>query len=247
MSIPIHWLDEEAAPRFPPVEEALDDPDGLLAAGGRLQLDWLLTAYRSGIFPWYSSGQPVLWWSPNPRVVLTPDTLKVSRSLNKLIKKQKFRVSIDRDFPSVIEACAAPRQLGGETWITEEMQSAYTMLHNNGYAHSVEVWEGAKLVGGLYGVALGRVFFGESMFSKESNASKIALVHLVRQLERWGFELIDCQIASDHLFSLGAIELSRLEFTKQLRDLLSHEDKEGPWTIEENLFTDSNEYKLQSN
>jgi len=218
--------------RFPPPETA--SPEGLLAIGGDLHSERLLEAYRCGIFPWYSAGQPVLWWSPDPRTVLFPNRLKISRSLRKTLRQEGFRVTLDTAFPAVIEACAAPRRNrpGGGTWITEEMRAAYCRLHEEGYAHSVESWQGGQLVGGLYGVSLGSAFFGESMFSWATDASKVALVHLVRQIEAWGFSLIDCQLASAHLFSLGAEEIPRVEFLALLRTALMAPARISTWQFE---------------
>jgi leucyl/phenylalanyl-tRNA--protein transferase len=216
----ICWLPAGAAlDRFPPAEEALDEPNGLLAAGGDLAPERLLLAYRSGIFPWYEAGQPILWWSPNPRAVLRPAELHVSRSLRRAVAADKFRITADTGFESVITACAAPRRYTDGTWITEEMTDAYTALHRLGFAHSFEAWQRGRLVGGLYGVAIGRVFFGESMFSRATDASKVAFVHAVRFLEARGFELIDCQVASAHLASLGARDLPRPRFLRSLERL----------------------------
>ncbi len=211
----IPWLEPDQL-HFPPVESALTDPDGLLAAGGDLRPERLIKAYRHGIFPWFDHEQPILWWSPNPRCILKPEQLKVSRSLRKLIRQQRFRVTLDQDFAAVISACAAPRAESEDTWITTSMQQAYIQLHQQGVAHSVEVWDQQQLVGGLYGLAIGRVFFGESMFSCSSNASKVGYVTLVEQLRQWGYALIDCQIHSDHLESLGATLIPRSEFTALL-------------------------------
>ena len=184
----------------------------------------------------------MLWWSPDPRLVLTPETLKVSRSLKKLLRKHNYEVTFDCSFPEVIQRCAEARRGSDGTWITDEMQAAYIKLHEQGYAHSVEVRAGADLVGGLYGVALGKVFFGESMFSKEDNTSKLALVYLVEQLKRWGFELIDCQVSSEHLFTLGAVEISREAFIARLEELLQSEDKTGKWQLESAFVPLSHEY-----
>jgi len=213
------WLDphDPEAP-FPPVELALRDPDGLLAVGGDLSPRRLLNAYRHGIFPWYSEGQPILWWSPDPRLVLFPDRLRVSRSLRKILRKEMFRITLDQAFPEVIRACAAPRAGDQGTWITPAMQAAYVRLHELGHAHSVEAWLEGKLVGGLYGVAIGRMFFGESMFSRVSAASKVAFVHLVRRLAAWGFGPIDCQVHTDHLARFGAEPVSRARFIDHLED-----------------------------
>lgn len=205
---------------FPDVESALREPDGLLAQGGDLTSQRLINAYSHGIFPWYSAGQPILWWAPDPRTVLFPERLKVSRSLKKTLRKRLFEVSFDRAFDRVIAACALPRSNEPGTWITPEMMAAYRHLHRQGIAHSVEVWDGKELAGGLYGLALGRVFFGESMFSRASDASKVALTRLVRAAMDWGYRLIDCQVYSEHLLSLGAELIPRREFTRLLRELV---------------------------
>ena len=213
--MPVPWLDPMDAPVFPCTSRALADPNGLLAAGGSLDADWLLAAYREGIFPWYEEGQPVLWWAPDPRLVLDPGRVAVSRSLRKLIRKQIYRISFDTAFTSVIEAC---QTLGGRenaTWITPEMKAAYVNLHRLGHAHSVEVWRDEFLVGGLYGIALGKAFFGESMFSAQPNASKLALVALARQLESRGFGLIDCQVHSDTWFLWGQRRFHAQTFRKR--------------------------------
>jgi leucyl/phenylalanyl-tRNA--protein transferase len=201
---------------FPPPEQALEDPNGLLAAGGDLSPPRLLAAYRQGIFPWYEEGQPILWWSPDPRTILVPDQVHVSRSLRKVLRRGEFMVTADRCFEDVILACAGPRRDSFGTWITDEMAEAYCTLHNLGYAHSIEVWQGEVLVGGIYGVAIGRAFFGESMFSHVSNASKVALVHLAEQLARWNYGLIDCQVETAHLCSMGAKSVSRAVFQQRL-------------------------------
>lgn len=214
----LYWIDtDDNHTPFPPVEQALTEPDGLLAFGANLSVPRLLEAYSLGIFPWYSAGQPIMWWSPDPRAVLLPEQLKISRSLAKTLRKGQFTVTLDKAFEAVIKACAQPRESQPETWITTEMQAAYNSLHTAGYAHSVECWFAGELVGGLYGVAIGRVFFGESMFSWRSDASKIAMVSLVQQLKAWGFTLIDCQVQSDHLCSLGATTWPRARFTQHLR------------------------------
>ena len=202
---------------FPPLEAAEDEPNGLLAVGGDLSTPRLLNAYRHGIFPWFSEGQPILWWSPNPRMVLFPDRLRVSRSLKKALRNKPFEITFDSRFDAVIRACSRPRKGDPGTWITPEMQGAYSRLHTQGHAHSVEVWQQGQLVGGLYGIALGRVFFGESMFSRVTNASKIALTALCSSALDWGIELIDCQVYTDHLLSMGAEEITRENFQKQLR------------------------------
>ena len=217
---------------FPPVE--LATPEGLLAVGGDLSSERLLQAYRQGIFPWYNPGQPILWWSPDPRTVLFPEKLRVSRSLAKTLRRNTYRVTMDMAFEQVIDACAAPRRnnLSGGTWITSEMRAAYCRLHREGYAHSVEVWSESTLVGGLYGVSLGGVFFGESMFSHQTDASKVALTSLVRQLQAWKFSVIDCQVASDHLFTLGAEEIPRSAFLALLETALTQPDHIGQWHLE---------------
>ncbi len=211
----IPWLQNSSDP-FPSVNEALVDPNGLLAAGGGLTKQRLISAYRSGIFPWYSPGEPVLWWSPDPRCVLIPDQLHVSRSMRKRLKRKDYEVCFDRDFPAVIEACSEPRGDEEGTWITREMKQAYCSLHEQGLAHSIEVYIDNQLVGGLYGIAMGKLFFGESMFSRSRDASKIAFIKMVEQLRNWGYVLIDCQVSNGHLFSLGATEIARDEFMSYL-------------------------------
>jgi leucyl/phenylalanyl-tRNA--protein transferase len=218
----IPWLSGE--PAFPPVEAALDDPPGLLAAGGALSPEWLLAAYRRGIFPWYSEGQPLLWWSPDPRLILVPSEIRISRSLGKVLRRGRFDIRLDTAFAEVIAACSGPRKGASGTWITPEMQLAYRRMHELGYAHSVEAWDGEHLAGGLYGMAIGRVFFGESMFSHVTDASKACLAHLARHLESLKFTVIDCQMTSAHLVSLGAREIPRSEFC---RKVALHAD-EGP-------------------
>jgi len=213
----IRWLSARDAPEnFPPVERALENPPGLLAAGGDLSPARLIAAYRRGIFPWYSPGQPVLWWSPDPREVLPIDALHVSRSLGRALRRGGFTTSVDADFAAVIDACAAPRAASPGTWITPEMRAAYLRLHALGSAHSIEVRRGAELVGGVYGVAVGRVFSGESMFSRVSDASKVALVALTAWCRAQGHELIDCQLPSAHLRSLGSRPMQRAEFLAYL-------------------------------
>ena len=229
--MPLPWLGSPQA-SFPDISLALADPNGLLAAGGGLSPNRLLEAYSRGIFPWFEEGQPVLWWSPDPRMVLFPEDLRVSKSLRKTLNKSLYTVTLDEAFAEVIDCCAQPRGDSPGTWITDEMQTAYTQLFEAGHAHSVEVWREGDLVGGLYGVALGQLFFGESMFSFESNASKIALVNLVKQLQEWNYKLIDCQVSSEHLESLGAIEISREQFRLQLHELLPCPGKAAPWNID---------------
>jgi leucyl/phenylalanyl-tRNA---protein transferase len=229
----LHWIDpyDDESP-FPEVERALRDPDGLLAVGGNLSPKRLVEGYRKGIFPWYSKGQPILWWSPDPRAVLLPEQLRVSRSLRKALRKGVFRVTLDEDFRGVIHGCAGPRRDTHGTWITPAMIDAYLWLHELGLAHSVEAWQEDELVGGLYGVGLGRVFFGESMFSRRTDASKIAFVHLVQQLQAWGYGLIDCQVASLHLASLGAVEMPRRDFIALLDRLCKQPGRAAPWRFD---------------
>jgi leucyl/phenylalanyl-tRNA--protein transferase len=203
---------------FPDPAFAETEPNGLLAVGGDLSPQRLRNAYRLGIFPWYSAGQPILWWSPDPRLVLFPDGLRISRSLRRTLRRGTFTVSLDRDFGAVIRACAAPRPDADGTWILPEIARAYGRLHARGLAHSAEAWQGDELVGGLYGVAIGRAFFGESMFSRASDASKVALAHLARSLAAWGYALIDCQVYTPHLASLGAVEIPRAEFQRRLAE-----------------------------
>jgi leucyl/phenylalanyl-tRNA--protein transferase len=217
---------------FPPPDYA--DPSGLLAVGGDLSSKRLLEAYRAGIFPWYSDDQPILWWSPDPRFMLELDEFKLSRSLKKILRRKIFRVTFDRVFDEVIEACASvPREGQSGTWITPEMQQAYITLHGLGYAHSVEAWLQGELVGGLYGVSLGKAFFGESMFHRKADASKVALAILVERLKSWNFEFIDSQMTTDHMARLGAREVPRRIFLKRLKSALSHPTKRGKWRVEE--------------
>jgi leucyl/phenylalanyl-tRNA--protein transferase len=218
------WLSARDAPEsFPALEQALDDPPGLLAAGGDLSAARLLAAYRLSIFPWYSPGQPVLWWAPDPRAVLFPKDFRASRSLSKTLRNRGYQSTIDRDFRAVIAACAAPRAQSVGTWITHEMQRAYSDLHARGYAHSVETYRQGELVGGLYGVRLGRVFFGESMFSRERDASKVALAHLVQACLCNDIVVIDCQLPSQHLESLGSRAISRVLFQTMVREHAARE------------------------
>jgi len=229
----IPWLD--SGDPFPEVERALAEPNGLLAAGADLSLPRLLEAYRNGIFPWFGHDQPILWWSPDPRMVLFPAELKVSRSLARTLRNARFEVRADTAFDAVIEGCRQPRRGESGTWITEEMAEAYGTMHRTGFAHSVETWLDGKLVGGLYGVALGRAFFGESMFARVSDASKVALVALARQLQHWGFGVIDCQMNTAHLASLGAREIPRAEFTRRLRELVHYAPVPVPWRLESTI------------
>jgi leucyl/phenylalanyl-tRNA--protein transferase len=201
---------------FPPVSQALRDPNGLLAFGGDLRAERILAAYRCGIFPWYQEGEPILWWSPDPRGVIFPEEVHISRSMRRVLDRADFEVRMDTDFAAVMRGCAAYTSKRRGTWITPAMYSAYCALHRLGHAHSIEVWRDDTLVGGLYGLAIGAVFCGESMFSRAENASKIALIKLCRQLRGWGFAVIDCQLGSDHLRSLGAREITRAHYLKLL-------------------------------
>ncbi|MEX0951443.1 MAG: leucyl/phenylalanyl-tRNA--protein transferase [Gammaproteobacteria bacterium] len=213
----IYWVaDNRIGADFPPVEKALADPDGLLAIGGDLSPTRLLHAYQLGIFPWFSEGQPILWWSPDPRCVIRPGHLKISRSLRKTINSNRFVVTVDQAFANVVKNCAAPRDGIYDTWITADIKTAYQQLHELGHAHSVECWHDGELVGGLYGIAIGQVFFGESMFSRVSDASKVALAWLSAQLAAADFQLIDCQVNSPHLRKLGAELMPRQSFSNLL-------------------------------
>ena len=236
MSIRLPLLGDAADAPFPSVETALREPDGLLAMGGDLSPVRLLNAYSQGIFPWYSRGEPILWWSPDPRMVLVPEEVVISRSLRKRLRRRDFEVRTDSAFADVMRACAEPREGQAGTWITDEMASAYATLHRAGHAHSVETWIDGRLAGGLYGVSIGRIFFGESMFSRATDASKVALAHLARQLERWRFGLIDCQMSTPHLESLGAREIARNEFVRALSDLVNYPTRTGAWRLDDDLF-----------
>ena len=255
----LYWIPAtDKTYQFPPVEDALQEPNGLLAAGGDLSPTRLISAYRRGIFPWYSAGEPILWWSPSPRTVIFPAHLKVSHSLRKTLRKGDFHVTLDTQFRQVIEACAAPRREERKrrvpqvpwaqdaqerpprkpetsTWISAEIITAYCRLHEMGVAHSVEVWKEHELIGGLYGIAIGRVFFGESMFSRATDASKVALVHLVRQLERCGYTVIDGQVSSPHLYTLGAEDISRTDFITLLQGAVDVPNHPHPWQLDADL------------
>jgi leucyl/phenylalanyl-tRNA--protein transferase len=232
MTIP--WLDDEDP--FPPVETALREPNGLLAAGGGLSPRRLMDAYRHGIFPWFSEEDPVLWWTPDPRMVLWLRELHVSRSLRRTLRSGRFTVTLDTAFDGVMHGCAQPRADEAGTWITAEMTAAYGELALRGQAHSVETWLEGELVGGLYGVAVGRMFYGESMFSRVTDASKVALACLVRQLDRWGFELIDCQMTTTHLASLGAREIPRPEFMRHVARLTRLDAVPSPWALQPDIL-----------
>jgi leucyl/phenylalanyl-tRNA--protein transferase len=229
----VPWLG--ARDPFPPLDAALREPNGLLAVGGSLSPRMLLDAYSRGIFPWFSEHEPVMWWSPDPRMVLRPTDLHVSRSLARRLRRRDYAVRADTAFTEVMRACAEPRPGQSGTWITRRMIDAYSRLHELGYAHSIETWMNGELAGGLYGVSIGRAFFGESMFTRITDASKIAFVTLVRQLEAWGVGLIDCQMRTPHLASLGAYEIPRAEFARELEELVAATDgpPRGRWTLTE--------------
>lgn len=218
---------------FPETDLALPDPNGLLAIGGCLSPRRLLNAYRQGIFPWYNDDEPILWWSPNPRLVLFPERLNVSHSLRKAIRRGTLRCSFDTCFGAVVDACAAPRAYTDATWVSPDIARAYTALHRLGHAHSFEAWHGDELVGGLYGVSLGQVFFGESMFHRESNASKIAFAYAVDKLHGWGYQLIDCQVHTGHLASLGAEEIPRADFIRLLDQYCELAPAQSAWQLDE--------------
>jgi leucyl/phenylalanyl-tRNA--protein transferase len=224
----VPWLRGDAP--FPPLAKALTSPNGLLCAGGDLSPARIVDAYRHGIFPWFSEGDPILWWSPDPRMVLFPDELKVSRSLRRTLDRDVYETRFDTAFPDVIEACAAPRDGQSGTWIVPEMVEAYTRLHELGFAHSVESWREGELVGGLYGMALGKVFFGESMFTRETDASKVALARLVERLRSRGFRMVDCQQATPHLASLGAREIPRSEFAQRVQESIQYPPTGERWS-----------------
>ena len=229
----IRWLQPDEP--FPPVQSALAEPNGLLAAGGDLSAERLIEAYRQGIFPWFSRGQPILWWSPDPRMVLVPAEIRIPRSLAKTLRKREYEVRADSAFRAVLLACAEPRADQDGTWISEDMISAYCALHQCGVAHSVETWIDGKLAGGLYGIALGRMFYGESMFTRAPDASKIALAHLARQLQRWNFELIDCQVHTAHLARMGGREMPRAAFMRKLGELVNYPPMTGAWRLDNDL------------
>jgi len=223
----IPWLGDH--PAFPPVSRALREPNGLLAAGGALTPKWLLAAYQRGIFPWFNDGEPILWWSPDPRMVVFPNEVRITRSLRKTLKKGDYEVRLDYNFPAVIRACAAAREASVGTWITPTIEAAYIRMHELGYAHSVETWMDGELAGGLYGMALGHAFFGESMFALRTDASKIAFAHLARYLEQRNFRVLDCQMTTSHLASLGGREIPREFFVKMLDALTREGPPPAPW------------------
>jgi leucyl/phenylalanyl-tRNA--protein transferase len=222
----VRYQRPNAKPSFPPVECALQEPAGLIQIGGALTPEWLLAGYQRGIFPWFSEDDPILWWCPDPRTILIPREFKQSRSLSKVLRNAGFSVTFDHSFTAVMQHCAHTRE---ETWIMPNIMEGYAALHALGYAHSVEVWQNQQMVGGLYGVSLGGIFFGESMFSIVSNASKVALATLCQRLVEWEFDFIDCQFSTDHLLSLGAKPIVRSEFLHRLELGLQHPDKLGSW------------------
>lgn len=232
----ITWINpSDSDTSFPDVENALTDPEGLLAAGGDLSQARLLTAYRSGIFPWFEDGQPILWWSPNPRGVLFTKNFKISTSLRRTLRKHNWTVTFDGDFRKTVMACAAPRSYARGTWITNEMLEAYFHLHQAGHAHSIELWDPQeRLIGGIYGVLIGKMFYGESMFSFAANASKVALAYLAMHMDYWGLPLLDCQLPSAHLTSLGAESISRAEYIETMTPLC-RQDMALDWQINNKL------------
>ena len=225
------WIDANARPEaLPPPSRALKNPNGLLAVGGRLSSEWILTAYRRGVFPWYERGQPILWWSPDPRAVLRVGALRISRSLRRKLTRAPFELTADTAFADVITACGEPRRYSDATWITPAMRTAYVRLHGQGWAHSFEAWQGERLVGGLYGIAIGGVFFGESMFTRVTDASKIAFAAAMSFFAHKGIELVDCQVPTAHLASLGAVEIPRKKFLEELESLTARDDRPGVWS-----------------
>lgn len=231
--IRLHWLDPRNPHQpFPPVHLAMRDPNGLLAIGGDLSMPRLIRAYSQGIFPWFNPDEPILWWCPDPRAALAPADLHVSHSLRKRIRKQDYAVTMDHSFADVLEACSATRAHSRGTWLGADMKRAYIQLHLNGHCHSVEIWRQGQLIGGLYGIALGRVFFGESMFSRADDASKLAFNFLCEQLKAWRFEMIDCQVSSAHLLTLGAQEIPRQQFLERMYRAIAQPGNPGLWQFE---------------
>lgn len=232
----LHWLDpRDPRQTFPPAHLAMRNPNGLLAIGGDLKPERLVQAYSQGIFPWFNPNEPILWWCPDPRAIFEPGGVHLSRSLQRTLRRGEFALSLDRAFDAVLDGCAAPRTGSHGTWLGTEMKRAYTQLFERGLCHSVEVWRHGTLIGGLYGVALGQAFFGESMFSRETDASKIALSQLAHQLDAWGYTLIDCQIASPHLQRMGALTLPRERFLLRLREAINAPGRTGRWQFDLSL------------
>ena len=236
----LHQLNSQSAD-FPPVSQALQQPNGLLAFGGRLDTPTLITAYRSGIFPWYNQGEPVLWWSPDPRMVIKPDQIHISRSMHKFLKKHHYRISIDKDFAGVMHFCRRLREQAEATWITSEMEVAYNCLHRQGFAHSLEVWDGQELVGGIYGIAMDRMFFGESMFSGKPNTSKLAIIMLCQFLKDQEVQLLDCQVPNPHLESLGGEIMSRSVFLEKLKKYCRTTESIANWNYDRQWTAGQNE------
>ncbi len=234
---PVYIPSFDTSMAFPDISLASQDPNGLLAIGGDLSAERLISAYRQGIFPWFSEDQPILWWSPDPRMVLPPSDITLSRSLKKTLRKKKFRFSFDTAFSRVMHACAQPRPGQPSTWISAEMEQAYAELHRKGIAHSFETWQDNQLVGGLYGIAIGKVFFGESMFSIVTDSSKVAFAHSVECLQHWGYELIDCQVETNHLANFGAKNISRKQFSDRLKNLIHQRVLPSAWQHPENPST----------
>ena len=223
-------LDEDPGSSFPPTAEALEVPNGLLAWGGDLHPERLLNAYRAGIFPWYTEGQPLLWWSPAPRCVIFPTDIHVSKRTCRRYNSSRYTLTADKDFASVIQACAETRSAEAGTWITRQMLVAFMELHRLGHAHSIEAWRDGQLAGGIYGLSIGSVFFGESMFTRQSDAGKIAQISLCRQLQGWSYSMLDCQVSNPHLLRMGAVEITRRQFENLLAEGISRPCQNGPWT-----------------
>ena len=223
-------LDEDPGSPFPPTAEALEVPNGLLAWGGDLHPERLLSAYSTGIFPWYTEGQPLLWWSPAPRCVIFPADIHVSKRTSRRYNSGRYTLSADKDFAGVIQACAETRSDEAGTWITQQMLAAFMELHRLGHAHSIEAWRDGQLAGGIYGLAIGSVFFGESMFTRQSDAGKIAQISLCRLLQSRSFVMLDCQVSNPHLLRMGAVEISRRQFEQLLAEGISNPRQSGPWT-----------------
>lgn len=244
------WLDREPV-HFPPTSLAMTEPDGLLAIGGDLTPEWLLQAYSVGLFPWFNPGEPILWWTPNPRSVLPLNSINIRRSLWKRIKQKQqdseFKVTLDQSFTDVMKNCSeVPRNGQSGTWITDDMLMSYQKLHKLGHAHSVEVWHQGELVGGLYGVAVGKMFFGESMFATQADASKIALVAIAMQLKAWGFAMIDTQVETGHLNTMGAVQIPREEFEKELSHLITQPFENKHWSFTDDWFSLVHQHYLQN-
>lgn len=241
--IRLHWLDpRDPDQNFPPSHLAMRDPNGLLAIGGDLTTGRMLRAYSQGIFPWYNPDEPILWWCPDPRAVMRPEAMHVSHSLAKAIARKNYAVTLDRAFREVLYACAGARAKSRGTWLGQDMQQAYCELHEQGHCHSIEVWRDGALIGGLYGVTVGRAFFGESMFSRANDASKIALYYLCQQLKHWSYGLIDCQISSTHLASLGAEEISREHFLDLLAPVVRLPGQVGRWQFDIDVPADADHF-----